>query len=117
MRAVTGQDFVDQVLRMSHDRPVAVMFTAPWCGPCKVMKPIVERVAAERGFDYVFAACAGLDRDLAVTWGVRSVPTLMIFEKGAPTRRASISTEKQIHDLLASGTLGWVPFQNDGAAQ
>lgn len=99
MKTVNSQEFAAEVLHASHSRPVAVMFTAPWCGPCKTMKPLVESVAASLHHD-LLCVDAGADRDLAITWGVRAVPTLMVFENGAPVRRGSVSTEKQIRTIL-----------------
>jgi thioredoxin-like negative regulator of GroEL len=60
-----------------------VVFSAPWCGPCKAMKPMLERIA---GMGRIKVAEVDIDEspDLAMMYHVRSVPTLMTFRRGMP---------------------------------
>lgn len=81
MKQVTEPQFTDAILLTSFNRPVAVLFSAAWCGPCKVIKPRIERLSALHGFD-VISVDAGEEKALAGFYGVRAVPTLAVFREG-----------------------------------
>ena len=81
MKQVNEAQFTDAVLLTSFNRPVTVLFSASWCGPCKVIKPRIERLSALHGFD-VTSVDAGEEKPLAAFYGVRAVPTLAIFKEG-----------------------------------
>ena len=83
MRQVTEIQFVSEVLAPSAAEPIAVLFTASWCGPCKVVKPRIERLSAFYGFEAVFVD-AGEEKALAGRYGVRAVPSLVVFSEGLP---------------------------------
>lgn len=65
---------------------VYVAWTAPWCGPCKSMKPLLERVAEERG-KHLYIVNVDEIKGMAVAFNVRSVPTVMELRDGMPTMR------------------------------
>jgi len=78
---VTDADF-DNVVH-SSDVPVLVDFWAPWCGPCKMMSPIIEEIANEMN-DKIKACKINTDdaRDSAIEFGIQSIPTIILFKGG-----------------------------------
>ncbi|GAB4275487.1 MAG: thioredoxin [Coriobacteriia bacterium] len=78
--------FKDEVL--DSDVPVIVDFWAPWCGPCRIVGPEVERLAQMYG-DKVKVAKVNVDenRELAIEYGVMSIPTIAKFEGGQMVAR------------------------------
>lgn len=78
---ITDDDFENEVLQSS--RPVMVDFWAEWCGPCKALSPIVDEVADEMGEDMKVVKINIEEAPNAPTqYGVRGIPTLMIFKEG-----------------------------------
>ena len=77
----TGANFDSEVI--SSDVPVLVDFWAPWCGPCKMIGPIIEELAGEFG-DKVKIGKVNVDNDqeLAGKFGIRGIPTVMLFKGG-----------------------------------
>lgn len=78
---ITDQNFEVEVLK--SDKPVLVDFWAVWCGPCKMIAPIVEQLAAEyEGRLKVGKLDVDNNQQSAIKYGVRSIPTLLIFKDG-----------------------------------
>lgn len=80
---VSDNDFDEKVL--NAELPVLVDFWAPWCGPCRMVGPVVDRIAQER---QGVLTVAKLNTDespmIAGRYGIMSIPTLVVFHKGQP---------------------------------
>jgi thioredoxin 1 len=74
---------------LEADRPVVVDFHADWCGPCHQMAPVLERLADELGDEVSFVKLdVDASPELAVAYRVSSIPTIIRFDEGHPTRWA-----------------------------
>jgi thioredoxin 1 len=80
--ATTDSRFQAEVLE--SDVPVVVDFHAPWCAPCRVMRPILDELASERPGVRFVAVDVDHNQETAVRYGILSMPTLMVFRGGGP---------------------------------
>jgi thioredoxin 1 len=88
VKYVNEQDFKIEVLDASL--PVLVDFTAPWCGPCKMVDPIVQQLAVEWADRIKVVKCnADENPNVLVTYGVMGLPTVMLFKSGQMVERTS----------------------------
>lgn len=88
MEQIKQEQFEEKVLKNS--KPVLVDFFATWCGPCRMLTPILEQVSEENGgaFD-IFKIDVDEAEDLSREYGIMSIPTLMVFKDGQLIKRES----------------------------
>lgn len=69
---------------LSSEQPLVIDFWAEWCGPCRMMAPIVDELAAEYAGKVVIGKCNVEDNDeITMEYGVRNIPTIIFFKGGA----------------------------------
>lgn len=98
---ITGADFQTKVLDASE--PVLVDFFATWCGPCKMMAPVIDEVATEKaGQASVYKIDIDDNPEIAQQYGVMSIPTFIVFKGGEPAAKTlGAQPKEKILDLLA----------------
>ncbi len=96
---ITKENFEAEVLQSQV--PVLLDFWAPWCGPCRMVGPIVEEIAAERSDVKVGKIDVDEQRELAMQFQIQSIPTLMVFKNGEMTQRVvGARPKEQLLELL-----------------
>jgi len=83
--AVTESTFEDEVLK--SDEPVLVDFWAEWCGPCHAVSPVLEKISEEKNLKLV-KVNIDENQQLAMRYGVQSIPNMILFENGEPKASA-----------------------------
>jgi len=80
---LTDKTFEEEVIKADSDKPVLVDFWAEWCGPCKMVGPIVEELAGEfEGKAKVGKVDVDSNPEVSTKYGIRSIPSLLIFKNG-----------------------------------
>ena len=93
VQAINKEEFEDVVLK--SDKPVFVDFYATWCGPCKMMEPIVEQVSEEvPEVDFVKVDVDDAE-NLAILYGISSIPCMIFFKNGEEADRMVGAVPKQ----------------------
>ena len=81
----TAQNWEKEVLKSS--KPVLVDFWAPWCGPCRIQGPLVDELADEVGETAVVGKLnSDEQQEIAAHYGIRSIPTVLVFKDGKPRK-------------------------------
>lgn len=99
---VTDADFSDSVIK--SDKPVLVDYWAEWCGPCKMIAPVLDEIAEEFA-DKLTVAKLNIDDNQTTPqhYGVRGIPTLMLFKDGeVEATKVGALTKSQLTDFIES---------------
>ena len=100
MKTVLTKDNFDSFVK--SDKTVIVDFYADWCGPCKMLSPILEEISEEYG-DKALVGVINVDEqmELAVRFGIQSIPTLYIYKNGElATKQVGYCTKEKLISLL-----------------
>ena len=84
LQNVTDTNFTAEVLE--SEQPVLVDFWAPWCGPCRVVAPVLEEIASERQDLRIVKLNVDDNQQTAAQYGVMSIPTMIVFKNGQPAK-------------------------------
>lgn len=96
---ITKENFENEVL--NSEKPVLIDFSATWCGPCKMIAPIVDKIAAENSQYKVCKVDVYDEPELAQAFGVSSIPMLVVIKNGKATSQAvGLRPEEAILDML-----------------
>ena len=96
---ITRENFEELVLK--SERKVLLDFWAPWCGPCRMVLPIVEEIAGEESDILVGKINVDEETELAKQFGIVSIPTLVVMENGRQVTKSVGARDKdEILDLL-----------------
>ena len=98
----TSADFDQSVIQNSFIKPVLVDFWADWCAPCKVLMPLLEKIAADYQGELLLAKInCDVEQDIVARFGIRSLPTVVLFKDGQPVDGfAEARPESEIRAML-----------------
>jgi thioredoxin 1 len=96
---ITSENFEEEVVK--SDKPVLLDFWSPWCGPCKMLSPVVDKVAEETEDIKVGKVNVDDNEDLAMKFKTMSIPTLIVFKDGVEVNRSvGVISKSEILDLV-----------------
>lgn len=98
---LTDDNFETEVI--NSNTPVLVDFWAVWCGPCKMVAPELEKLAAEKSSDVLKIGKLNVDenRDTAIKYGISSIPTLLLFKDGDVAKKlvGAMGKERMLNEI------------------
>ena len=96
---ITNQNFNEEVLK--SDKPVLIDFWASWCGPCRMIAPIIEEIAEERSDIKVGKVNVDDEPELATQFGIMSIPTLVVMKDGELVNKlVGVRPKNQILEMI-----------------
>lgn len=96
---ITKQNFTNEVI--NSDKPVLIDFWASWCGPCRMLSPVIDKIAAEHPEIKVGKVNVDEQETLAEQYGIMSIPTLLVFKDGKLVKQsAGVIPENAILSLI-----------------
>ena len=99
MARIINSDEFDSIIK--GDKPVMVDFFADWCGPCRMVAPTIEALSVERSDAVVVKVNVDNSPELAVRFGVSSIPTILVFRDGKLLSRAvGVRSKDELSEML-----------------
>lgn len=97
---ILTSDNFDDVIKT--DKPVVVDFWAPWCGPCKMMGPVIDKLAEEAGESFVVGKVnVDEQEELARRFGIRSIPAFKVFKNGELVQSSiGVTSIEKIREMI-----------------
>ena len=96
---VNSQNFEEEVIK--SEKPVLIDFYADWCGPCKMLSPIIDEIAEENSDIKVVKVNVDDSQDLAMKYQVMSIPTLVVIKNGEEANRSvGLIDKSQVLNLI-----------------
>ena len=96
---VNSQNFEEEVIK--SEKPVLIDFYADWCGPCKMLSPIIDEIAEENSDIKVVKVNVDDSQDLAMKYQVMSIPTLVVIKNGEEVNRSvGLIDKSQVLNLI-----------------
>ena len=96
---IKSNEFVQEVEK--HQGKVLVDFFAPWCGPCKMISPIIDQISTEQENLKIVKVNADNAQELMVKYGIRGIPTLLLFDQGEiVATKVGAASLSQIRDFV-----------------
>ena len=99
VKDITTQEFDEKVI--DNSKPVLVDFWAEWCGPCKMLSPVVDNVSEQVGDVDFYKVNVDEESELAREYGIMSIPTLIVFKDGEIVEQSvGVISEDDIKELV-----------------
>jgi len=100
---ITDSNFKE---KLAEGKPVVIDFWAPWCGPCKIVGPIIEELAEEYKDQVIIGKCdVDQNADLPAEFGIRNIPTVLFFKNGQMVDKQVGSTTKPAFEAKVKALL------------